>query len=260
MPNRAPTFPSASTTRSISEGTAAGMDIGAPVAADDMDNDTLTYTLEGTDEASFDINASTGQLLTKAALDRATKSTYEVVVKAADPDGLSATITVTITVTDATGNHHPEFPFPTDTREVAENTAADENIGAPLTATDPDPNDRLTYSLGGADMADFDIDAATGQLKTKSALDYESKDTYTVTVTARDRRGATDEVTVTITVTDVDETVTGGPLLQRYDADNSGDIDKAEMIAAINDYLFGTGASAITKAQMIEVINLYLFG
>ncbi|MCY3886915.1 MAG: cadherin domain-containing protein [Chloroflexi bacterium] len=204
IPNRAPTFPSASASRSVPENTAADMNIGAPVEANDPDNDRLTYTLEGTDAASFGINDGTGQLLTKADLDRETKSTYMVVVRAADPDGLSATISVDITVTDVDENQVPEFPFPTVQREVAENTAADQNIGAPVAATDAD-GDRLTYALSGADMADFAIDRATGQLKTKSALDYEAKRTYTVTVTARDSSGGQATVTVTVTVTNVDE-------------------------------------------------------
>lgn len=53
---------------------------------------------------------------------------------------------------------------------------------------------------------------------------------------------------------------TSPSLLERYDADNSGAIEKAEVIKAIDDYLFGTGTDAITKEQTIEVINLYLFG
>ena len=65
-------------------------------------------------------------------------------------------------------------------------------------------------------------------------------------------------MTVTINVTNVADT--GQTLLQRYDISGNGAIEKSEMINAINDYLFGTGASAISKADMIEVINLYLFG
>ena len=49
-------------------------------------------------------------------------------------------------------------------------------------------------------------------------------------------------------------------LLERYDADNSGRIDKDEAIQAINDYLFGEGADRISKDEAIQVINLYLFG
>ena len=61
------------------------------------------------------------------------------------------------------------------TRTVAENTAAGQDIGAPLVAVDPDRRDTLTYSLEGEDAASFDIDAATGQLRTKAALDYETR-------------------------------------------------------------------------------------
>ena len=46
-------------------------------------------------------------------------------------------------------------------------------------------------------------------------------------------------------------------LIERYDTNGNGQIDKPEVIAAINDYLFG---EQITKAQVIAVINLYLFG
>ena len=61
----------------------------APVTATDPDNTddaaaTLTYTLEGTDAASFSIVPATGQLLTKDVLDYETKSQYNVVVKASD--------------------------------------------------------------------------------------------------------------------------------------------------------------------------------
>jgi len=79
-------------------------------------------------------------------------------------------------------------------------------------------------------------------------------------VTAADPSGLSDSLEVTVTVTDTDETGAGQTLLERYDADNSGAIEKAEMIAAINDYLFGVGTDAITEADMVEVINLYLYG
>ena len=64
--NNAPVFADATDGRSVSvaENTAAGVDIGDPVAATDADNDMLTYTLGG-DGASFDID-STGQLMTMA--------------------------------------------------------------------------------------------------------------------------------------------------------------------------------------------------
>ena len=103
-------------------------------------------------------------------------------------------------------NEAPEFASATVTRSIAENTAANMNIGAVITATDAD-GDTLTYSLGGIDMEAFDINSATGQLQTKEALNYEAKSSYTVTVTATDEGSLTATTTVTITVTDVNETL-----------------------------------------------------
>ena len=60
--------------------------------------------------------------------------------------------------------------------------------------------------------------------------------------------------TLTIAVT------AGDPLVARYDANNNGIIEKNEVIAAINDYLFGEGDAAISKSDVIKLINLYLFG
>ena len=42
-----------------------------------------------------------------------------------------------------------------------------------------------------------------------------------------------------------------------YDADGDGFIDRSEVIAAINDYLF---SDALSREELIEIINLYLFG
>ena len=88
-------------TRSVVENTDAGVDIGAAVSATDADGDPLTYTLAGTDAASFAIVGTSGQLQTSAALDHEAKSSYAVTVTADDGKGGTATIAVTITVTDA---------------------------------------------------------------------------------------------------------------------------------------------------------------
>ena len=192
--NEAPAFDDVSpTTREVPENTVADTNIGDPVAATDQDDGaTLTYSLGGTDVNSFGIDTSTGQLKTKAALDHETKASYEVTVSVRDNKDAAGSsdatdddeITVTITVTDA--NDAPEFPLTeSGARSVAENTVANTNIGSPVRATDAD-NDNLTYTLEGTDDGSFAIDESSGQLKTKSALDYETQDGYTVTVKASD--------------------------------------------------------------------------
>ena len=156
-------------------------------------------------------------------------------------------------------NVAPAFSSEAATRSVAENTAARMNIGTPVAATDAD-NDTLSYALSGTDAGSFDIGMSTGQLMTKAALDYETKMSYMVTVTATDPDGASDSIMVTIMVTDVDEVDPVDPVVARYDTNGDGEIQKSEVITAINDYLFGTGDDAPSKAEVIRLINLYLFG
>ena len=125
-------------------------------------------------------------------------------------------IYVDIEVADV--NEPPEFDANLETEPtIAENTDVDQPIDSPFTATDPDDGETLTYGLSGTDAASFDIDTETGQIKTLAALDHETKETYSVTVTVtvsdgRDNAG-NDETTptadttmdVTITVTDEDD-------------------------------------------------------
>ncbi len=104
-------------------------------------------------------------------------------------------------------NSAPQFSDATAERSVGQGTAAGRNIGAPVRATDADSDDILTYSLGGSDAALFDIDPATGQLKTWAVLDYdpEGANTYEVQVRVQDGFNSSyspsTSVDATITVT-----------------------------------------------------------
>ena len=108
------------------------------------------------------------------------------------------------------------------TRKVEENTEAlagaanddalgvdnpDDNVGSAVMAEDPDPNeDPLIYTLNGADASLFRV-RDNGQIEVGAGtkLDYETKQTYMVTLTAEDSFDASDSIMVTITVTDMDE-------------------------------------------------------
>ncbi len=229
-----------------------GASVGDPVAG--IDADPLIYTLSGDDKDAFKIDNS-GQITTAMKLDYETKSSYTVTVTATDPSLASASIAVNITVTDAddaadvillTGNA-PAFAAEEMTRSVAENTAADMAIGDPVAATDED-GDALTYTLWGDDAGSFGIDSATGQLMTSAALDYETKMSYTVTVTASS--GKADEVDAMTTVT---INVTDEGLDNAYDLNEDGTIERDEVIAAIQDYLAGN----IERSEVTALIGLY---
>ena len=123
-------------------------------------------------------------------------------------------------------NTRPEFPTSeTGQREVEENTPAGRDIGDPVAAVDTDVGDTLTYKLDGTDAAAFDIDELSGQLRTKTALDYENKRSYSMTLTVTDTSGADDSITLRVSVTNIDEPPDlSGPAAVDYDENNRGTV------------------------------------
>ncbi len=101
-------------------------------------------------------------------------------------------------------NRAPSFAQSNQQRSVAENTPSGQPVGAAVAATDAD-SDPLTYTLDSSSRRFFDIDSGTGGLSTKTALDHETRGSYTIRVTAADPSGESATATVTIEVTDVDE-------------------------------------------------------
>ena len=172
--NKAPEFPDQDTEmegrqtaqeRTVAENTPAAMNIGDAVDATDEDMN-LTYALGGPDAASFDIVRTSGQLQTKAELDKEMKDTYTVTVTAADSLSESSTITVTIKVTNVDEMPDLEGEAP---EKYAENGTG---VVARFTAEDPE-GESITWSLAtGGDMEDFSIE--NGVLRFKSAPDFEA--------------------------------------------------------------------------------------
>ena len=144
-----------------------------------------------------------------SGLDEGTE--YEVQVKAYNAEGDSGWSSSGRASTQDK-NVNPSFPSDTASRSVAENSTAGTNVGAVVTTTDTE-GDTLYYSLAGTDAASFDIASTTGQIKVKSALDYEAKSSYSVTVGVSDKKDSDDNsdtkvddtIAVTISVTDVNE-------------------------------------------------------
>ena len=143
--NNDPTFDDGtSTTRDVDENSPSGTAIGAAVAASDIDvGDNLTYSLGGTDGASFAIDTASGQLRTSAALDFEADDSYSVTVEVDDGSGGTASIDVTITVNDR--NEKPDTP------------------GAPTVTTTADTTDSLTVTWtkpglnGGPDIVGYKL-------------------------------------------------------------------------------------------------------
>ncbi len=119
-----PEFVEGAGARSIAENTPAGVNIGAPISATDADEgtdefgDTLTYSLVDRNDNDhhnfFDIDASTGQLITKAPLDAEGTTPYTVTVRVDDGenrDDSPITQEVRITVDNVANAEAPLAPF-----------------------------------------------------------------------------------------------------------------------------------------------------
>ena len=220
--NKPPVFSDQSPTRTVAEDAATANDlpIGLPVAAtddpateDDNSGDTLSYALSGRDAAFFTINEGTGLISVVAGtmLDHETKPNYTVTVKATDPSGASATVTVTIEVTNVV-----EPPSITAGDAAIDYTENSTGAVSTYRATDPEddrarPQLPLTWSLSGNDDDQLAINTTSGVLTFVRAPDYEDpaddggNNEYNVTVTVTDDDETTDERVVVITVTNVDE-------------------------------------------------------
>ena len=160
----------------------------------------FTVTADGVD---LDIQTVSGIALDWLAINLPTGTTiyqnqtvtlsYDKTVAGADAledaaeDEVASFTNFAVTNSSTVVNNAPVFSAATATRSVAENTAAGENVGAVLTATDDD-NDTLAYSLEGPDAASFDIVSSSGQIRTKSGVtyDHETKSSYSVAVKADD--------------------------------------------------------------------------
>ena len=204
---------SVSTTRSVAENTAAGTDIGAPVAATAYSG-TVTYTLGGTDAASFDIVPATGQLQTKAALDYETRSSYEVTVTATDSGG-TTDIAVTINVINVI-----ELTAITGPTSASFGESGWGRV-ATFTASSDQDRDGVNWTLSGDDAGHFSIDSAAGALRFdidpvapnlfrqppdfENPLDADRVNSYQVTVVASVGANSSAPISLTVTVIDEDE-------------------------------------------------------
>ena len=141
---------------------------------------------------------------TTITVDGLTPSTsYDVEVRAKNAEGTSGWSNPGNGATNEPGaNNPPVFSDGTSaTRRVSATASAGTSIGLPVTATDADSGDTLTYSLEGRDAGLFDINTSTGQLLTRSGVTLIAGETYTVTVAADDGTDIA-RITVAIEATD----------------------------------------------------------
>ena len=138
--------------------------------ASDVDGDTLTFSLTGTDAALFNIDAATGAITFAAPPDFEMPgdgdgdNVFDIIVNVNDGTA-TTTQNLAVTVTDV--NEAPIL-MATTAVTVAEN----ETVVQTAIASDVD-GDMLTFSLTGTDAGLFNIDAATGDITFATPPDFE---------------------------------------------------------------------------------------
>ncbi len=168
------------------------------VFAIDPEGQALDYVItDGNTAELFAMHATTGQITVAQALDSGVAQSYVLTVSASD-GLLSGVGVVTVNV-----HYPPSFTAGIGSFDLAENVS----IGTLVTtviATDPE-EEALSYGISAGNTdGRFAMDATTGQVTVVQALDYETTQSYTLTVSASD--GSLNETgTVTVNVTDIDD-------------------------------------------------------
>ena len=149
-----------------------------------------------TDDTDGDISGSI--VIDVSDLDITMLGRYVVNYNIADASGNDAVeVTRSVNVVDTTD---PSFTSATD-------VTADENISTSdvfYTATATDAG-TITYSLGGTDSKSFTLGSSSGEITFNDSPDFETQDSYSVTITATDDSGNAADLALTITINDLDE-------------------------------------------------------
>ncbi|KAK9891679.1 hypothetical protein WA026_015647 [Henosepilachna vigintioctopunctata] len=186
------------------------------VVAVDLDtgnNARLTYRLLHQNESVlaakiFGIFPNSGWLYLRETMDRETQDKFTLVVAATDNGTPSQTATALITVNVLdTNDNSPVFTKSSYEFSIQENLPRNSNVGSVL-AKDADFEDNavVRYHLIPNNTS-FQINAITGQIFTREPLDRESKDSYDITVEARDQGSPSrsSRMPIKIHVTDVND-------------------------------------------------------
>ena len=143
-----------------------------------------------------DFNISSNSLRASKRFEYERQNSYAIRVKADDGKGNTFEQNFTIRITDV--NDVPTF-ISLSSSVIQENNVVNALIGQ-LTTTDADAGDSHTYTLvsGGRD---FNI--VGNNLRASQVFDYETKNSYLITIRTQDSGGATYEQNFTIRIQDV---------------------------------------------------------
>ena len=168
-----------------------------------------------------------------SAPDYETKTSYSFTVNVSDGTN---TTSQAVTVSISNVNEAPTISG------LSSSVSTDENDTALVTVSASDPEgSSVTYSLSGTDASSFSINSSSGVITFNSAPDYETKTSYSISVSVGDGANTTTQ-SLTISINDITETGTSGD-----DTINGG--TGADTIKGLggNDTINGGGGNDILR-------------
>ena len=193
-----PTITSGTTGTNITENSGAGQTVYT-ITSDANDGGTIqSFAIAGTDAALLSVNAATGVVTLTADPDYETKNSYSFTVTATDETGTSTATTVTFSIVDV-DDTAPVITSGATGTDLVENTGAGQTI---YTITATDAVGVTSYAIAGTDAALLSVNAATGVVTLTADPNFNTKSSYSFTVTASDAATNTsDPTTVTFSIT-----------------------------------------------------------
>jgi len=204
------------------------------------------------------------QLVINATLNFELLSSYDLVIRAIDggEPARSADFPVGISVLDMNDNR-PQFNEPMYSVAIPADTPVGNSIFQ-MSATDRDSgeNGRISYSLDrqqGGQSLDFEVDAVTGVVSVRNALNMTSRRTYTLVIVAQDH-GRNPLQSSTVLAVDVVRPVTHEPVINVVFLSDDGTpkIPKSAVLGEYVAYVSVTDVDAPSPAA--SSVNVTLAG
>ncbi len=179
----------------------------------------------------------------------------------------NATTTYTISVSDGINIRNQTFtvnivsatndaPVITSLGSVSilENTATNVAVYT-ITATDAE-NNTLSYSISGVDAQYFDINSTNGQITFKNSPDYETKSSYSLTITALETNGTglSASKMITISIANVNEP----PIIESSYISNY--IENGSSVVLSPSLTIGNGEASTLASAQVSISSGFLSG
>ena len=188
--NEAPTVSTTLAASSVAEDTATGTTI-ATSSASDPESSSITYSLSGTGSENFSIDAN-GNVTVASSLDYETTTSYTITLTASDGTN-STQETITINVSDV-----DEFDLALSSTSPSIDEGASLGTEVATSTLTQQDSASVVYTLSGTGSDEFSI-SSSGVITTAGAMDYETTNSYSLTVTVSDGTN-TDTETINISV------------------------------------------------------------